>query len=135
MLVFLMWVSVQEIRNTQMPVIQSHFRSLPLEERIAHRARGLARRPTHIPVILERGGEEAPELSCERFLFTPTLTGSQLHFVVRRQVKLEAQQALFLLCHGHIIHSETTVLDLYERYRDLQDGFLYISFALENTFG
>lgn len=115
--------------------MQSHFRSLPLEERIAHRARGLARRPTHIPVILERGSEDAPEISQERYLFTPTLTGSQLHFVVRRQMNLDSKQALFILCNGCIIHSQATVVDLYEKYRDSSDGFLYISYALENTFG
>ena len=116
-------------------IISSHFRTLPLEERLAHRTRGLNRRPTHIPVILERGSDAAPELACERFLFTPTLTGAQLHYVVRRQVKLDPQQALFLLCDGRLIPTHHTVLDLYERYRDPDDGFLYITYALENAFG
>ena len=111
------------------------FRSLPLEERIAHRTRGLTRRPTHIPVILEPGSDSVPKLACERFLFTPTLTGAQLHYVVRRQIKLESEQALFLLCGNRLLPSGNTVSQLYDRYKDAEDGFLYITYTLENTFG
>ena len=85
------------------------FRSLPLDERKAHRERGLARRPTHVPVILERSGDDAPELACERFLFTPTLTGAQLHYVVRRQMRLDAEQALFLMCANRLVPAGCTV--------------------------
>lgn len=113
-----------------------NFKSLPLEERIAHRMRGLARRPTHIPVIISKAGDTLPDISCERFLFTPSLTISQLAYVVRRQVKLDADQALFLLCNGLLVQgNQQTILQLYEKHCDPEDGFLYLVYSLEHTFG
>lgn len=109
---------------------------LELDRRVAMAQGILVRRPQHLPVIVEAGEARAPPIDRERFLLPPELTGGQLSFILRKRMPaLDKHQALFLFCNRHLITSQDTVRALYERYRDEEDGFLYVQYALENVFG
>lgn len=108
---------------------------LPLEQRKVECRRVLLRHPGYVPAILERGNDDAPRIDREKFLLPRDLTAAQLHFVVRRRLKMGPSEALFLLCHGCTLGgNDYTVGQLHETRRD-EDGFLYICYTLEHTFG
>lgn len=105
-----------------------------LEDRIQDRRRALQRHPGYVPVIVEatQRGFDRSHLKC---LLQRDVTGLQIHHVVRRKFGLLAGDALLLVCGGAIVSQTDTARDLAARYADVEDGFLYIGCARENTFG
>jgi hypothetical protein len=92
--------------------------------------------PGHVPAILVRGGRDAPQIDKEKFLLPHDLTGAQLQYVVRRRLRsMPADRALFLMCDDVLVPATTTARELDAAHRDPDDGFLYVTYALENAFG
>ena len=92
----------------------------------AHRGR--------VPVIAEAGSRDTPRSDKEKFLVPEDLTAAQLTFVLRRRMRLDASQSLFLLVDGALVHAHATVRELHRKHAEA-DGFLYATYTTENTFG
>lgn len=94
--------------------------------------------PERIPVICERakGNRNVPELDKKKYLIPLELTVGQLMSVVRRRIKLDAKQTLYLLITStnSIPTAQSTVSDLYHRHKDA-DNFLYFTYCGEDSFG
>ena len=55
--------------------------------------------------------------------------------MIRKRVEIAKEGAFFLLVGGkHSITGDTLISEIYERYKD-EDGFLYIAYASELTWG
>lgn len=108
---------------------------MPLVLRATACERARRQHPEHVPAILVRRSKDAPPLDREKFLLPRTLTGAQLHYIVRRRLRMEGEQALFLLCGDRLVPATATVRELEVAHRDPDDGFLYVTYALENAFG
>jgi hypothetical protein len=53
---------------------------------------------------------------------------------VRKRLSIKPEIALFLFINGTIPPSAEFIQTIYERYKD-EDGFLYVTYSFENTFG
>lgn len=107
-----------------------------LDQRKEESIRIRCRKPEFTPVIMERASQSVPALDKEKYLIPPDLTAAQLVFVIRRRLHMKSSQALFLLCHGKIVSGTTTIREIYDAHRlTSEDGFLYMTYALENVFG
>lgn len=111
------------------------FRQRLTEEQRRHEfSRVSSKLGTFVPVILERGSEEAPHIDKEKYLVPVDLTVTQFAFVVRKRLQLNASDALFLMVDGNLCTGTRTVASVYDAYR-AADGFLYVTYSMENTFG
>lgn len=94
--------------------------------------------PDRIPIIVERAlsaDRSAPQIDRSKFLTPRELTVGQFLHVVRKRVKLNAEQALFIFLDNGLMPPTSALLSaIYQSNRDT-DGFLYIKYAGENTFG
>ena len=55
--------------------------------------------------------------------------------IVRKKLHLPKEQSLFLLVDGkHIMKQSQSLREIYEKYRN-EDGFLYVMYAQENSYG
>jgi len=54
---------------------------------------------------------------------------------VRHKTELAESEALFLFNGNSIIRPNSLMVDIYSRYKDGEDDFVYITVTKENTFG
>jgi GABA(A) receptor-associated protein len=87
-----------------------------------------------VPIIMERGSVNAPHIEKEKYLVPVDLTMAQLSFVVRKRLHMRASDALFLMVNKTLCTSSATSGSMYDAHRDT-DGFLYVTYTMENTFG
>jgi GABA(A) receptor-associated protein len=69
-----------------------------------------------------------------KFLVPSDLSIAQFLFTIRKRIKLRPEQSLFLFVKNSIPRSDILLSQLYKEYKD-EDGFLYITYSGENTFG
>ena len=67
-------------------------------------------------------------------LFYIDLTCGQFMYVIRKRLKLPAEQGIYLFVGGVIPASAAMLNAVYEEHKD-PDGFLYMTYSGENTFG
>lgn len=92
--------------------------------------------PDRVPVICERDKNklDVPELEKKKFLLPKDLKMIEFIFILRNKMKINNSIALFFTIDGHVPNSTQTMHNLYEEYKD-RDGFLYVVYTSENTFG
>lgn len=63
------------------------------------------------------------------------LSVAQLTYVIRRRLKMKAESTILIFSESHVISGQENVSDVFLKYIDKEDGFLYLTYTLENTFG
>merc|ERR1712087_717230 len=91
--------------------------------------------PDRIPVICERAhGSEISDIDKKKYLVPSDLTVGQFVYVIRKRIKLAPEKAIFIFI-GEVLPSTAAVMSkIYEDYKD-EDGFLYVTYSGENSFG
>lgn len=122
--------------NIPIPSDDSFQKTHTFEVRLDESQRILAKYPDRIPVICERAtiSNNTPEIDKKKFLVPRDLTVGQFIYVVRKRIRLSPEQAIYLFVNGMIPPTSALLMDCYESNRD-QDGFLYVKYCCENTFG
>lgn len=107
----------------------------PLEKRQAEAARIRDKYPDRIPVIVEKAERsEIPDIDKKKYLVPADLTVGQFVYVIRKRIKVSAEKAIFMFVKNVLPPTASLMSDIYEEHKD-EDGFLYITYSGENTFG
>jgi GABA(A) receptor-associated protein len=107
----------------------------PFETRKAEAASIRTKYPERVPVIIEKlPGAQVNDLDKRKFLIPSDISVSQLMWIIRKRIRIESEKALFLYVNKTIPASSASVGEIYEDQKD-EDGFLYVHFSGENTFG
>jgi GABA(A) receptor-associated protein len=110
------------------------------EDRSRASAKLLERYPDRIPVVVDRPPnsfarpDSIPPIGKHKFLVPNDLIMGKFIHEVRKHIKIDSQQSLFLFVNGTLMPNNESVARIYSRQKD-PDGFLYITYATENTFG
>lgn len=106
-----------------------------LEKRTAEAKRIRQKYPDRIPVIVERSkSTDAPDIDKQKYLVPSDLNLGQFVYVVRKRIKLQAEQAIFLFIDGTTPAASSLMSQVYHDHKN-QDGFLYVVYSSESTFG
>ncbi len=103
-----------------------------LQKRIRESARILLKYPDRVPIICKH---LTVPMKKNNFLVPKDMTVGELIVIIRLNINLKKEHAIFMFVNNKIIPTNTTLLSqLYCLYKN-EDGFLYISFSEENAFG
>ena len=88
-----------------------------------------------IPVIVQKHHDcDLPDVDKCKYLVPKDMTMGQFLFVIRKRIKIEASKALFIMVDNNMVTGSNNLSIIYDDHRD-EDGFLYITYTTENTFG
>ncbi|KAI3727471.1 hypothetical protein L6452_16086 [Arctium lappa] len=106
-----------------------------LEKRRAEAARIREKYPDRIPVIVEKAERsDVPNIDKKKYLVPADLTVGQFVYVIRKRIKLSAEKAIFIFVDNTLPPTGAIMSAIYEEKKD-EDGFLYVTYSGENTFG
>jgi len=106
------------------------------EHRLKETTSIMSKYPDRLPVICEQNKRDknSPHISRCKYLVPNNLTIGELLFIIRKYIKINNAQAIFLFINGAVPPTSETINQIYEHNKD-KDGFLYMTISLENTFG
>ena len=92
--------------------------------------------PDKIPIICEKDPKsKIKKIEKTKYLIEKTLNLPQFSGTIRNKLELKETDALFFLVNGKISLSGTVQMeDVYKNYKE-KDGFLYITYSSEETWG
>ena len=92
--------------------------------------------PNRFPVIIHKSKKcKLDEIEKTKFLIPGDLTMGQVIYIVRKRIKLNDTESIFLFVNDSILPTtSSTISSIYDEHKD-EDGFLYISYCNENVFG
>ena len=114
------------------------FHEQPFEQRQTLARKLSEKHPDRVPVIVYPT-TNAPRISQTKFLVPSDREMAQFVSAIRKHIAVTPEQALFVLVatldNSMIMpQPSATMGQLYQRHKQ-PDGFLYVRYALENTFG
>lgn len=93
--------------------------------------------PDKVPLIVCRANQckTVPDIDRHKYLVPSDLTIGQFMYVIRKRIKLEPHVSIYMMIDGLTMPASCQLIgSLYNEYVD-NDGFLYIIYTGESTFG
>lgn len=115
---------------TKLSFKQQH--SLSKRQEVSARIR--TRYPDRVPVIVEKAPRsDVPDIDKHKYL-VPDITLGKFTYEIRKHINLTSEKALFFFVGGVVPPNAERMHRIYDQGKD-EDGFLYMAYAGENTFG
>lgn len=90
---------------------------------------------TYVQVIVEKADKsDIPSIDKKKYLVPSDLTVGQFTYVIRKRIKVNPEKALFVFVKNILPPNAALISDVYGDHKD-DDGFLYMTYSGENTFG
>jgi GABA(A) receptor-associated protein len=106
-----------------------------LPDRVKEAVRMRVKYPDRIAIVIQKDPlSTLATLSQIKYLVPSTSTVGDIMMVVRKKIHLKPHQSLFFYVHDKVLSCSILLNSVYELNRD-EDGFLYIYYKEENTFG
>lgn len=110
-------------------------KQIPLEKKQLEIKNLKYKYPNRIPVIVHTSKSNQPPITKSKFLVENTMTMAQFMTILKKYIEMDKTDAIFLFTEQNtMIPNSWQISDIYHTYKN-EDGFLYIEYSLENTFG
>jgi GABA(A) receptor-associated protein len=92
--------------------------------------------PGRIPVFVIKGhgARDIPDIPKHKYLVPSNLSIGQFIWIIRRQITLPPEKALFVFINNTLPSSSALMSELYSIHK-CPDGALRMTYTSENTFG
>ncbi len=112
------------------------FKKIDFDKRLSESKRIMAKYPDRIPLIIFKDlKSQLEQLDKYKYLIPLDLTLGQFIHVIRKKIKLAPEKSIFLFTQQNNIMTVSEMMNtIYKKHKD-KDGFLYLVYFEENTFG
>jgi len=105
------------------------------EKRKAEADRIRLKYPDRIPVISEKAEKSnIPDIDKKKYLVPADLTMGQFVYVIRKRIQLPPEKAIYIFV-GNTVPPTSALMSQVYRNHASDDGFLYVTYSGESTFG
>ncbi|KAE9268615.1 hypothetical protein PR003_g31385, partial [Phytophthora rubi] len=88
-----------------------------------------------VQVICEKADRsDIPDIDKKKYLVPADLTVGQFVYVIRKRIKVSPEKAIFIFINNVLSPTAALMSNVYKEQKD-SDGFLYVTYSGENTFG
>tara|TARA_Y100001958_G_C21239591_1_gene566877 strand:- start:1401 stop:1745 length:345 start_codon:yes stop_codon:yes gene_type:complete len=94
----------------------------------------LEKYPDKIPLIVEKSKNCEYDIDKNKYLVPKDIKMQQLIFIIRKRIKIKDSESIFIYVNNVLPPSSSYISEIYDNNKD-DDGFLYINYSTENTFG
>lgn len=115
---------------TSVPPTNDHLERLKKSQVI------LEKYPDRVPLIIQpsKNDRDIYPIDKSKYITPRDLTMLQLQQIIRKRVRFPAEKALFMFVNNKMFPITSMVGNIYDDNKD-SDGFLYVTYCQENTFG
>ena len=110
------------------------FEDKTLEERKIESDKLKTKFPDRLPVLIKRGSDSVQEIDKKKFLVPIDITVGQFIYIIRKRINLPPEKAIFVFVKNALPPTSALMSAIYQKYKN-EDGFLYVTYSGENTFG
>jgi GABA(A) receptor-associated protein len=116
--------------------MMSYKKRIPFETRKLESGRMLEKYKDKLPVIVEKNYKLGinPDIDKSKYLVPYDLSFGEFLQIIRKRTKIDSHQALFAFVDNKLPCTNDIMINIYKNHAD-DDGYLYIIYSLENTFG
>ncbi|KAF5785297.1 putative autophagy protein Atg8 ubiquitin [Helianthus annuus] len=105
------------------------------EERCRESQDIIARYPDRLPVVVERYTKtDLPEMEKKKYLVPRDMSIGQFIHILSARLHLAPGKALFIFVQNTLPQTSNLMESVYGSFKD-EDGFLYMCYSSEKTFG
>lgn len=93
--------------------------------------------PEKVPIIVEKqnGFSDIPEIDRHKFLVPNEISMAEFMYVIRKRIRISPEKSIFLFVENlGMVPTSYNIKQVYDEAQD-KDGFLYIKYCGESTFG
>ncbi|XP_057790331.1 autophagy-related protein 8i-like [Salvia miltiorrhiza] len=115
--------------------MQSFKEQFSFDERAEESQDIIAKYPDRVPVVAERYSKsDLPEMEKRKFLVPRDMSVGQFIHILGARLRLTPGKALFVFVKDTLPQTTSLIESLYNSSKD-EDGFLYMCYSSEKTFG
>jgi GABA(A) receptor-associated protein len=104
-------------------------------QRLSESNKIMEKYPQRVPIIVEKYiKSQINDIDKHKYLVPKDLNMNQFVYIIRKRIKLDKSQSIFLMVNNTICPSNIPICNVYNDHKD-EDGFLYVKYTGENTFG
>ena len=113
----------------------THFKKQSLEKRLEMSSTVLKKYPDRCTIIVgKRDGDDLKELDKKKYICPLDINLAQFTYAIRKKLTLKPEKSLFFFINNKIYQGNTMMSEIYRENKE-SDGFLYVIYCLESTFG
>jgi len=112
------------------------FQKIDIDKRKTESQRIKLKYPERIPLIIFKDPKSSlPQINRYKYLIPGDLSLAQFMQVIRKKIKLTPEKAIFIFTENNkLLRMSDYIAMIYSKHKN-EDGFLYLTYFEENTFG
>lgn len=113
----------------------TQFKKQSLEKRLEMSSNVLKKYPDRCTIIVgKKDGDDLKELDKKKYICPLDINLAQFTYAIRKKLTLKPEKSLFFFINNKIYQGNTMMSEIYRENKE-SDGFLYVIYCLESTFG